>query len=79
MSINFCPNRERMLAEVETYVQNNSLEVLKSFCACCAYVVFLESTLVSECMKCRIHQGITKIANAKKWTAIPDLEFLGVC
>jgi len=77
--INFYPNRIQMLQEIERCTSSSNLETLLSYCNSCAYKVLSESTLVSQCLKCRIQQGITKISNAKKWTATPDHEFLGVC
>ena len=78
--INFYPNRLQMLQEIERCTASGNLDTLLSYCNSCAYKVLSETTLVSQCLKCRIQQGITKISNAKKkWTATPDHEFLGVC
>lgn len=79
MADNFCPNRDQMLKEIAQCVTSGKLDVLLSFCNCCVYKIFDESTLVSQCLKCSVQQGITKISNRRKWTAAPDYEFLGVC
>ncbi len=79
MPVNFCPNREQMVKEVEECIESSKLDVLMSLCTCCVYKIFDESTLVSQCMRCSVQQGISKISGKNKWTASPDMEFLGVC
>ena len=79
MAVNFCPNREQMLKEIEQCVVLGKLDVLQCFCNSCVYKILGESALLTQCVKCRVQQGITKISNARKWTAVPDHEFLGVC
>lgn len=79
MAINFYPNRERLSKEIDECVVSRKREVLMSFCRCCIYNIFDESTIVTECFKCGIQHGIVKLSNALKRTDAPDLEFLGVC
>lgn len=79
MTVNFCPNREQMLKEIAECIASGKLEVLTSLCTCCVYKIFDESTLVSQCMRCGVQQGIAKISRRNKWTATPDMEYLGVC
>ena len=79
MAVNFCPNREQMIKEVERCVASAKLDVLLTFCKSCVYNIFVESKLVAQCLKCSIQQGMMKISNAKKLTTEPDTEFLGVC
>ncbi len=79
MAVNFCPNREQMIKEIEQCVVLGKLDVLQCFCNSCVYKVLGESALLTQCLKCRVQQGITKISNARKWRVVPDREFQGVC
>lgn len=80
MAVNFYPHREKMIKEVEQYAASGMLEVLQSLCKCCVYKILDESTLVSECHKCSVQQGITELKNKGRWIpGAADLEFLGVC
>ncbi len=79
MTINFYPNREQLSKEIDQCVASQKREVLLSFCRCCVYNIFDESTIVTECFKCGIQHGILKMTNALKETDAPDMEFLGVC
>lgn len=77
--VNFCPNKEQMVKEIEQFVASRRLDVLVSLCTCCVNKIFDESTLVTQCLKCSVQQGIAKISKKMTWTEIPDSEFLGVC
>jgi hypothetical protein len=81
MSVNFYPNREKMIKEVEQCAASGMLEVLQSLCKCCVYKILDESILVSECHRCRVRQGISEIeTKGITWTqGTADLDFLGVC
>lgn len=79
MSVNFFPNREQMLKEIEGCVASSKLDVLLGLCTCCVYKSYDEGPLVSQCLKCSVQQGIMKISNKKKLADAPDLEFLRVC
>ena len=80
MAMNIFPNREKMVKEVELCTASGMLEVLQSLCKCCVYKILDESTLVSECHKCRVRQGISEIADKGRWVqGAADLDLLGVC
>jgi len=80
MTVNFYPNREKMVKEIEQYAASGMLEVLQSLCKCCVYKILDESTLVTECHRCRVQQGISEIVNKSRWLqGAADLDFLGVC
>jgi hypothetical protein len=79
MAVNFSPNRDQMIKEIEQCVVLGKLEMLQCLCNSCMYKVLGESVLLPQCLKCGVHHGIAKIAKAAKWTAVPDHEFLGVC
>lgn len=81
MAVNFFPNREQMIKEIEQCVVLGKLDVLQCFCNSCVYKALgCESALMTQCLKCRVQQGITRISIAtKKWKAVQDHEFLGVC
>ncbi len=76
---NFYPNRNQMLKEIARCIKSGKLDVLLSFCNCCVHKMFNDSTLVTQCLKCSIHQGITNMSDKTNWTAAPDHEFLGAC
>jgi hypothetical protein len=79
MAINFYPNREQLSKEIDQCVASRNREVLLSFCRCCIYNIFEESTIVTECFKCGIQHGLSKISNVLTGTDTPDIELLGVC
>ena len=81
MAVNFRPNSDEMIKEIEQCIVLGKLDVLQCFCNSCVHKVLgCEGTPVSECLKCRVRQGIRRISNiAKKWTSVADHEFLGVC
>ncbi len=79
MAINFYMNREQLTKEIEQWVKSSNLDVMLSFCRCCINSIYEESTLVTECLKCSIQQGIAQMTNNRKRNETPDLEFLGVC
>ena len=77
MAINFYMNREQLTKEIEQWVKSSNLDVMLSFCRCCINSIYEESTLVTECLKCSIQQGIAQMTNNRKRNETPDLEFLG--
>lgn len=79
MAINFYPNREQLSKEIDRCVASRNREALLSFCRCCIYNIFEESTIVTECFKCGIQHGILKMSDALTGTDAPGIEFLGVC
>ncbi len=79
MAINFYLNREQLVKEIEQWVASSNLDAMLGFCRCCVNSLYEESTLVNECLKCSIQQGITKMSNNRKEAYTRDLEFLGVC
>jgi hypothetical protein len=79
MSVNFFPNREQMLKEIEGCVASSKLDVLLGLCTCCVYKSYDEGPLVSQCLKCSVQQGIMKISNTMKLADALDLELLRVC
>jgi hypothetical protein len=79
MTVNFCPNREQLVKEVEQCIAASKLDVLVSLCTCCVYTIFDETTLVGQCLKCSIQQGIAKLSQRGPLPDEADLEFLGVC
>lgn len=78
MSVNFFPNREQMLKEIEGCVASSKLDVLLGLCTCCLYRSHDEGPLVSQCLKCSVQQGIMKISNTMKMADALDLEVLRV-
>ncbi len=78
MSVNFFPNREQMLKEIEGCVVSSKLDVLLGLWTCCLYKSYDEGPLVSQCLKCSVKKGIMKISNKMKLADARDLEFLGV-
>ena len=79
MSVNFFPNREQMLREIEGCVTSSKLDVLLGLCTCCVYKSYDEGPLVSQCLKCSVQQGIMKISNTMKLADALDFELLRVC
>ncbi len=79
MAINFYLNREQLSKEIDRCVASRKRDVLLSFCRCCIYNIFDESTIVTECFKCGVQHGILKMSNALQGTDTPAIELLGVC
>jgi hypothetical protein len=79
MDFNFCPNRGHMLKETEQWTVSGTLDVLLSFCNSCVHKVLGESILMTQCLKCRVKQGIMKISNAGNCTQAADHESPGGC
>ncbi len=79
MDIHFLPNREQLTQEIEQCVETGKRDILLGFCRCCAYHIFEESTLVTECLKCSVQRGITRLSLRGKNKGVRDLEFMGVC
>ncbi len=78
MSVNFFPNRERMLKEIERCIASSKLDMLLDLCSCCVYNSYDEGPLVSQCLKCSVQQGIMKISDKRTTSDAPHLEFLRV-
>ncbi|HEY6012147.1 MAG TPA: hypothetical protein VIX18_11825 [Nitrospirota bacterium] len=69
-----------MIKEIEQCVALGKLDVLQCFCNSCAHKFLGESVLVTQCLKCRVQQGITRISNGLRWkSSTPDREFLAGC
>lgn len=79
MAINFCLDREQLASEIEKWIASSNLDAMLGFCRSCVNRLCSESTLVTECLKCTIQQGIKKISNNREWTERQDAEFLGAC
>ncbi len=79
MAINFYLDREQLASEIEKWIASSNLDVMLGLCRCCVNNFYKESTLVTECIKCSIQQGIKKMSDKSEWTEILDVEFLGVC
>jgi len=78
MSVNFFPNRERMLKEIERCIASSKLDMLLGLCTCCVYSSYDEGPLVSQCLKCSVQQGIMKISDKRASSGASHLEFLRV-
>jgi hypothetical protein len=65
MSVNFCPDRERMFKEVEQCIILDRLENLISFCNSCSLKDF-NGRPVPECRECKIQRGIKTVSKKKK-------------
>jgi hypothetical protein len=79
MPVNFFPNREQMAKVIEQCVASENDEVLLCFCNSCEYKMRDENTLVTQCFKCSVQQGIMEITNANRWPLLQDREFVGAC
>ncbi len=79
MDFNFCPNRGHLLKETEQWTVSGTLDVLLNFCNSCVHKVLGESILMTQCLKCRVKQGIIKISDSGNCTAAPDHDLPGEC
>ncbi len=80
MAINFYLDREQLAREIEKWIASSNLDLMLGLCRCCVNNLYKESsTLVTECLKCSIQQGIKKMSENIEWAETLDVEFLGVC
>jgi hypothetical protein len=79
MAINFHPDAEQMIKEVEECTLSGDLVALLYFCNICVHKIFDRGAAMSRCIKCSVQQGITRISKKDYWPDDGDGEFLGVC